>query len=619
MANEYPAKIAKRTNVWTYELIYRLDPTKPYVVKYADDGKWYNQKDVATLLATVRTHGIHEDALKLLCENDFITWLTLRPNQSDGRRGALLEQLVKQLGTSAPNNGWFLLYSIFPEMGINGVTDSKSADFIGTAPQIGQAINRALNNEPNPGRITFLSDLKTGSFSGSRLDQYLRARKMSAYADGIKKIIDINANINAHKSAPYNDIIARFKVVDYLGARPGVKIGSKWVYDLDGIKRLTLTERKNNSITLSALASLFFQERKGGSFSFSVLKSYYDFLEAYIPNAYSMDSSASERQRVTDIIDNRNRAWASLRRTRVLTMVLCLIPMVAVLAWMLYISFTTGASTLENAFNAVGNVVAVILAVIGALAGLAGGIIGAVLGGLAGYWIPKWLFGLLASIAPFIVAVFVIGLAITLIVIMMNVSSDKLIPSKSRYDSLYDQAMLYLVCSGLGTSTRVFGSSSADPSDIFRQSADQARSQRSSVTKAAIGMVVLAAATLGLGILINNSIDKEEKIEQSAIFYPPSSKLAGQYTGTFHGREATMNLTMDNFYANGQVVIQYTTPMTQHVSGEYSASDGKLEMTVDGTNKTYNATVTSDGSTITISGEYYNPSQGTRHTFEFYK
>ncbi len=637
IAREYPEKIARDAD-WVYELVYRMDATKPYPVLCIDREKnelknYYDVKTFSEFIDTINKHGIKTDKLKYICEPMFITWLTLRPDPNEARRGALLEKLVKDCGANASKMPWYLLYSIAPELSLTLVRDPKQPGYVATPEQIGEYINYYINREKSdtvPSRwdigraMDVLAMTKTPSeFRNSRIAQFMKARKMDKYVDGIASILDVQANVNAHKSAPYDLALARYKVVSYLGANPVyLTAGGKNLRSLNDVKGLSSSDRDTETRrTLPQYSALYFYEQ--GTFSFDKVKQYYNFLESYLPEAYSMQSSRHERQQVVDTIRNRNKAWASLAKIRKMVMIFCLIPMIFTVGWMMYMSFTDGAMALKETFQSIGNVVAVILAIAGVICGFAGGIFGAIIGGLAGYWIPIWIFGWLSGIASWIVSGIVMAAAIFFISKLYQYSQDSHIKTASDYNRLYDQAMMYIVCTGLGTATRTFGSNSVNPSQAFANSARQANSQKSSAYKAAVGMIILAAATLGIGILL---MDKVKTIETSPVeeaYYGTSTldAIVGGYTGAVKDKDATMTLVDNsadkNFNVKGTIKVG---TKTNDVLGTFDETAGTLELYVvrNGMaikDNCYSGTIF-DGS---FTGSYTPYSGASRQVFTFNK
>lgn len=597
IAREYPAKIARDAD-WVYEMVYRMDPSKPYPVMCTELEKnvLVNYRSVNTFsefLDTIYNQGIKSDKLKHICEPMFITWLTLRPDPNEARRGALLEKLVKDCGANAPKMPWYLLYSIAPELSLTLQRDRKKPDFVETPEQIGEYINFYVkrNNSvtvPSGWAIGRAMDVLAmtntpADFRNSRLAQFMKARKMDKYVDGIASILDVQANINAHKSAPYDLNLARYKTISYLGAKPQyLTSGGKTLSSLDDIKHLSSSDRDAETRrSLPQYAALYFYEQ--GTFSFDKVKQYYNFLESYLPEAYNMQSSRQERQQVVDTIRNRNKAWASLANIRKMVMIFCLIPMIFTVGWMMYMSFTDGASALAETFKSIGNVVAVILAIAGVICGFAGGIIGAIIGGLAGYWIPIWIFGWLSGIASWIVSGIVVAAAIFFILMLNRYSRDSHIKTASDYNNLYDQAMMFIVCKGLGTASRTFGSNSVDPSQVFANSTKQANSQKSDAYKAAVGMIILAIATLGVGILL---MDKVKTVEaapavESYVGASALDAVVGSYSGTVKGKQATMDINDNsadkNFNVKGTIKVG---TKTNSFLGTFNEASGALELYV---------------------------------------
>ena len=628
IADSYPALIAKKADIWLFDLIYRLDPTQQFTVQYADDTKWHGHNNFEEILDAIATHGITDFSVKCFTRPHFITWLI----QHDGKRGAMLDKMVKDLGDKTEDNAWYIFYSIVPEIDLT--LQRKTETPVATAEQIGKELNRQLNSyKPTGGSAS--ADLKsmlsdTATFNASRLNQYMYARKMKAHADGIANIVNVAANIKAHPSAPYDTLTACWKVVEHLGHRPEFYFSSskKSVSSLSEVRVLPPSDinSKINS-GLAQYLTIFFHEKAGHNFSFEKLKEYHDFLSVYCHNYDGLKNAQNNIDDVLQAITKRDKAWRSLSRIRIISMIFCLVPLVFILSWMIYTSFTDdGAEALELTFMAIGNVIAVLLAIVGGLWGLNAGCFGMILGGLAGYWIPVLVFEFLSPLAPFIVAALVISAAVFLSIKLFKLSKDKYISSKDDNNDMCEQANLYIICETFGTTSRTFGSQDSNPAKTFRRSTDLANSQKEEVYKAAGGMILLALVTLGIGIALMNNIDKDHS-EYAKPGPVAQSEVAGDYTGTFHERNATMNLqeaTSGDYEFKGEITIHYSTVMTQNVVGNYDESDGSLKLYVmtqgvasQGT--FYSGKVKSSGETDTYSGEYKNFAKGTRHDFTFSK
>lgn len=591
IANEYPAKIAKDSNVWFYDLIYRLDSSKPYVIKCLDN-KWYNVSTFDELLNKAYKDGLSNVTLGFFREPDFLTWLTLRPEKKDAQRAPILEKAVKDSSAfSDEQAGWYILYTIAPELSLTMQRDSKKRDYVATTEQIGEALNLDANHKWSPGgvgaAINFTEEFVSLSFPKSRIASFMRARKMGAYIDGIKQIADLNTNINQHPSAPYDRWNAIWKIVDYLGATPvfvtsrGEQIRSLADFDIDTVSDIDI---KNG---LPQFMSLFFHEKKGAAFSFDKLTAYFEFLEHNIPSAYNVQSSAYERNRIFSEINHRNKSWKSLSITRKLVYIFGLLPMILAVGAILYISFTSGEQVLHNVFESIGDVAKIVMAVVGGLVGLAGGIIGAVVGAIAGYWLTALLFSLLASIAPYIIAAIFMCVTIVLMVKLYKKSSDTYIPDKKTYDDLYNQAKAYIVCDGLGTAKRAFGNMDIDPSERFSKSAAKAKEQRSSAIYTAVGMFFTTLIAVACAYGLWNAVDTEiarEATEQNESYVDPVSALYGTYEGTIGSKGETLKITVKPCSITGypfQGTVKRGRNGSKEFKGEYDYGTGEMRLFVE--------------------------------------
>ncbi len=615
MATSYPSLISRNPDEGIFDLIYHLDPKKPYLIQAADDRKWKNVHSLADIAKIINEHDTTDASMECLAGRDFINWLMLRPNETERKAGTLLEALVKKEGAAAHKRGWYLLYSIMPEVGLLCQTDKTKKDIRDTKA-IGATINDELNGVSTPISLRVL--FKMGNWESGRLGQFMEARKMSASIIALRSILNIQANINAHKSAPYTFDVACWKAVALFTTPQFYCFNSqKYVKTLDDVRSIPVKQRNAElERGMADFLQLFFHENVKAQFSFSRLRDYFDFLDSYCPTYKGINNSRATRDRVENAIKARDNAWRSVKVTRIVLTVCCLIPMVAVLSWMIGMCLSDGYDKIVSGFEGIGHYVGIVLAIICALGGAAeGGIGGAIVAGLLGYFIPVWIFGWISGIAPWLLIVAVVIGAIYFTMNLFSSTKDTHIPDKNKYDTYRNQAEMLIVCNAFGTTTRTFGSTNIDPTNVFEKSRALAKKQIKTVWKAGIGMIMLSAVTLVLGVALMNDVNNSEQTASTAIVTP--EEVAGSYLGTFHGRNSVLTLVPvtegSNMY-NGEITIDYSTPMTQKVSGQLV--DAHLILKVnDNSGADYNGYISRDGERLNYEGMYTNPSKGTNHEF----
>ena len=616
IAREYPALIAKDANVWAFELVYRLDATKPYVIQYADDNKWHDQHSVDDIIKNVAAHGITDFSLSMLSQADFQTWLTLSSHENDRKCGALLAQMVKNAGSTAKDKGWFFLYNFAPTADITLATNGS----IASPAQIGQEINFQYSAGARK-RLDLLPMLQKSTFVNSRLYQYMEARKMQQYIKGIQTIINIDKNISDHPSAPYNQRIAMWKVIQYLGHTPTYTLSNSKTVSTLGEIRSTSSSVLNKDINkgLAEYLTIFFHERKGIAFSFDELEKYYNFIDTYAPQETGFAASAATRRDIDEAISNRNNAWRGLAWWRNIGVWLGLAPLVGVLAWMVWMTVTGDASAIQEVVQSIGKIAGIITAIVGACLCAEGGCIALIIGGFIGYWVGFGIFYLLSFAAVYILALAMLIAAIYLAVKLFKGASDTIITDKGTYDRYLNAARTYKVCLALGTAQRTIGSRNINPQTTFENSHKQAVSYRKKVILIALGMVALAAAAFGLGLLLRSETNDYVPSATESVEMVSADELPGEYSGAFHGRNATMSITsVDGNEVTAVVTIQYSTPMTHHLTG--TLNNNNLRFNVDSDHrKTYDGQVASNDTAIIYSGTYTNPAQGSMHDFYFTK
>ncbi len=631
IARTYPGLLAKSNNQYLWDVYYRLGTEpKPFSIQRKDDNKWYYVYSMAEFAKEIYDHGVTPLTMECLSRVHFPTWLLNNRSKEDAKLAPLLEKLVKQAGSDAKNRGWYFLYTLLPDLSLNCTFDKGKEYYIYSASDIGRALNLEMSTESR----TYLKQGSEGNiynmlydvnkFRKSQLHQYLEARKMSSQADGIARLIDLAANKKAHPAAPYTNFTAAWKVIQYLGHTPYFTFPKAKVKatTLEQVKSVSQEERneliKKQNSSLPQFLTLFFHEGIKTTYSVAELRGYFDFLAQYAPAYPGISKAMASISRVDDAIEERDKAWTGVSRKRKLITLLCLVPMVVLLIWMMGVTLTEGSETVVAAFEAIGAFVAVLLAVVGGLAGLSGGIFGAILGALAGYWIPTWIFGLLSGFAPFLLVILLGGAAAWCAVKFFHTTADKYIPNKAKYDNLVEQADIYKMCEAFGTTQAVFGSTNPDPSAIFRQSAGLARQQSKSSGMAAWCMIGLTVITLVITVLLTGSVNTVEKTEEVSVTPAPERQLPGIFKGEFHERQATLDISeaLGGTWT-ATLKINYSTPMTiKMVFDSYDKETGHFSMhSTESTNITMGGTAWIGDNKVFIDGEYVNNLKGTRHKF----
>ncbi len=618
VAHDYPALVKQNADVWVFELVYRLDPTKPYVIQYEDDKKWHNQFSVDDILKNVAAHGITDFSLSMLSKADFQTWLTLSSKDYDRKCGALLAQMVKNAGSVADKKGWFYLYNFAPAADITLTPNGNLA----SPKQLGEEINRQYQSGYTKAtKVELLPMLKKDTFVGSRLYQFMEARKMQKHISGIQSIINIDKCISDHPAAPYNQAIALWKVIQFLGHTPTYTFSNmRTVSSLSEVRAMPSSElNKDINKGLADYLTIFFHERAGASFSLDELEKYYDFIATYAPQHSGYQNSAASRDDLNQAISDRNNAWKALGFWRNAGVWFGFAPLIGVLCWMIWMTIVGDDNAIREVVQGIGTVAGVVLAILGAIICAEGGCIGLAIGGFIGYWVGFGLFYLLSFAAVYILAAALLAAGIFLAIKLFGDSRDTVISDKATYDKFYDAARIFNICNALGTANRTFGSRNINPKSTFDNSLSKAHTIRKRVILTSLGMILLAALAFGLGLILRNQTENYYETSIESVQHVNPEDLVGEYVGTFHGRNASLSIfSADNTDSiHGKVIIQYSTPMTHEIVGALHGENLRFNVIGQG-NVVYDGTVyTSDQ--ITYSGQYTNPAKGSQHDFEFTK
>lgn len=637
---KYQPAIKEDDNTALWEIYYRLGVgPMPFLVQRQSDKGWYYTYHTEGFLEILRDHGITEESMKKVSTELFATWLTVNEDDEDTKLGVLLGEMIKKGGGGTVQKSYEYLYRLFPEISINFYTDKKSDMYIGTPAQLG----RALNDERDPGvSLTFLYYGLSGNmqrnlwdiptFRTSQLYTYMKVRKMDSYINNIEKLLDIDANVKAHPSAPYNWYVALWKIIQMLGHKP--QYTYKDCDNDDGVatspadvaRRSYASNKKQPVNDIYPFISLFYHENVISAFSFSKLEQYYKFIKQNFPSSEIAERGEKAEFKVYGAKQKRDKAWNSLKRIRNISMWICMPVMLAIVGWICYLIGTDGVGTVSEAIESTGDFVKGLLAIVGLLLGLSGGLAGAVAGAILGYLVGWLVIWLLSALAAYILVILLLGVAIWCAWKLKTATTDTNIPTKARYDGLVDQCDVYVVTKALGTDGRVFGSGSISPDVVFNKSAQEAQNYKKQARKALWIMITTTLVTIGLGALI---IDRTDSISMSSNQNEiPFDRIPGEYTGTFHERPATMILENNGltYYGDlaltGKVTIQYSTPMVQDVVGVFDGSSlilSVLENESADTGISYNGFVQYSPSDrmLIYEGNYVNETKGTSHDFRF--
>ena len=633
-------KLKKGVNVPIWELYYKIgEGRKPFSVQHYTDKKWYYVYSLDSLLMDLRLFGITESTWANLSSNFFALWLTVNESDADTKLGALLEDMIKKGGGGTAFKGYEYLYRLRPEISMNFYTDKKHDFYIGTATQLG----KALNEEFDPGqRTTYFKNTSAGNMMGmlkdvstfrtSMMYAYMKCRNMDSYIKSIEQLLDISGNIKAHPSAPYDWDTAIWKIIPTLGHEATYTFkdcgndNGVATTAADIAKRTTTTLQKQSKADLFPFLSLFYHENIRSSFSFEKLNKYYTFIRQHVPGSDIARQGIQAELEVYDNIVARDKAWKSLNRIRRISLWICMPIMLLIIGVICYLIATDGADTVSAAIDSVSGYVKGTLAIVGAVLGLSEGLGGAIGGGIIGWLIGWLLMWLLSAVAAYLLVGVLLAAAVWAAWKILSSTTDTYIPNKTRYDQMVRQADIYVVTKALGTYNRVFTGNVAHPSHIFENSYDLAVKYKKNARKALITMIVTTIVTIVFGAMI---IHRTDAVVEKMVNYTPGFEyVPGSYSGTFHERKATMVLEADEALSttagnlHGTVTINYSTPLVQKVSGDYT--DGKLQLFVV-ENGAVNNKIEYNGElvlnehdyNVTIAGVYTNRVKGTTHNFVF--
>lgn len=633
-------KLEKGNNTPIWELYYKIGTgCKPFVIQTRYGTDYCYVYSLNEVLEDLRSFGLTESSWKDISTNLFALWLTVNESAEDTKLGALLEDMIKKGGGGTVLKSYEYLYRMRPDISMNFYTDKQDKYYIGTAAQLG----KALEEEFDPGqRVTYFKNTLAGNmvnmlkdvatFQNSLMYAYMKTRNMDSYIKSIEQLLDIPANIKAHPSAPYDWYTAIWKIIPTLGYEPyytfkdsGNDNGvAKSAADVGNRSQATL--RKQEKGDLFAFLSLFFHENIKSSFSFEKLQNFYNFIRQHISSSDVAKQGIQAEHEVYDSIAKRDKAWRSLNRIRKFSLWICMPIMLVIIGVICYLIATDGAGTVSAALDSISRYVKWTLAIVCAVFGLMGGIGGALLGGILG-WLVGWLLmWLLSAVAAYLLVGLLLGAAAWAAWKIISLTTDTYIPNKTKYDQMVKQADIYVVTKALGTYNKVFADNVTHPSQAFNNSYDLAVKYKKGARNALLTMIITTIVTIVFGVMIIHHTDSV--VEKMVDYTPGFEYVSGSYSGTFHERKAIMILEADDALSttignlHGTVTIFYSTPLVQMVSGNYT--DGKLQLFIVENGFVNNkieysgeVTLNEQNYEAKITGVYTNRVKNTTHNFVF--
>lgn len=528
---ETHSKLSKGNSHPLWELYYKIGSgRKPFSIQCNDDKKWYYVYSLNELFKLIGQYGVTSKTIGHLSEEMFALWLSVNESESDHNLAGVWRDMMKEK-RFGPDTVMEYIYRLRPDISMNFLTDKDNPYFVGTAEQIGESLNREIDPGIKKtdffhweGGTLFEQLQSIEHFRKSLMRQYMIARNMESFIPVIEKTLDVDANIKAHPSAPYNVEIAWWKIMWILGAKPhytfkgyGEKQDGVAYNSNDVALRSGDALKPKYPHVLYSFLTLSFHENIYEKFSFRWLKWYFEYLCERFPwSDFAKRGKIAEKE-VNDAVSKRDKAWKKLKFMRTAGLWVCLPLMVAVIAWISVVIGVDGYHTVTQAIQSADSAITGILVIIGGLVGATSGIVGIVAGCVIGYLVGVLIVWALGAIAPVLIIGIIVFAAFWGGKQLYSVTNDTFIPNKKVYDDLKKQTEIYIVTKGLDTFHRV-NKGTAVVTDIFDHSAQLATKYIVKARKTLIVMILTTIASIGLGTLVD-SRSENIKPDQGGMYY----------------------------------------------------------------------------------------------------
>lgn len=638
IAKEFPDRIKSMGVRGVRWLTYVLDPRLPFRVdvSYGKETKKYSISDLNQLYTQLATMNNRSGLIAELAEEDFISWLYAR-NQQWGEQAEISIMQASDISDSSTALGYAVAFGLGQAYGFDFKPIKESS--VASLEQIArQAAHEISNGDTGPGTI---AGMLGENFSRTILHIYMDLRgNMDKHIDWINSCVNLYSSDNSKKLAPYTEDLARMKAVAGL-------LGGKFPLEIGGVTIQTLSDYEKNRSKVDAAAkgtkqqllqdwmALQHQENpsanlSGGRYT-QLAKDYVNALMKYIPDCGPAQRARRIKDKIADARADYHRATGSVKGMQALVILLGFLPLAAISGLIIYhMFFNVESESFRGMMEGIGNILGWIVGIGGGLALCAANPIAGIIGGIGLYYLTAWLVGLLTPLVPW----FIIGVLVIIMIIFATITFDKtshtLTDSYSPGSDLNEAEERAIYADAFDNRDTLLPNLPADyPATVYTDCAKNIRDTLSARKSSTVIMIVVSAVIMGIfywamdgNIFGSGSSSANTEINASV------PMVAGNYAGTFDGREATMTLLQSSDgtgNVEGNIYIKYRKELHHHVAGSFAKdepnrlvlfllnSDGSRDESVY-----YIGTVESfDSGVHQLSGQYYNNHKGSKHDFSF--
>jgi serine/threonine protein kinase len=627
-------------------LIYRLDPSRPYVLT-DEKGKTAACSTSEEVLRFAYAHSVGDVSWQDLRSESFLVWLAAR----DKRIAAKIRTELKGCDLESSSTTYAVLYNLSPKVSFTLQLDEEANDYYFTHTQVAHYFNHELmvychsrEGDANHDYAAYLLGMLS-KLDGSRLYFYLKSK--GVYDDKIEWInycFELDSKDNQRKAGPYTWIVATFKMIKGLGAQPFyyLQASQKTLLSPDDLKTMAPKEVKAEleSGYLKEWLTVFFQEdpQKDLSEKFSYEQETIKYLE-FIERLDSKDADVQNYKLAAGSVNKQVRKL----QLRVLLLTLMRLTLGVVSVFPLLLSagalfyfglpeYDKNPLTLVNipAVAVMGVLFAVLLYITSSSRNIIGSLLmGCVLGALLYYAVyfvlelqynPNhyltWLkANQIIGVVLLILAYSTIRTCYFKLPVGRKTHQHLLHPG---FEERYLEPLHFTFRADAGSSFTSSIGMELDEYDDYLRSSVAKFFYRSIFSLIVVGFLAFLSVRYAPAILPQLKVLLREHLSES---YNP----VGVWEGTFDGRDAVLDITESTAAGVKAVIrVNYKTVNEEALTGQLNSAERSIRLDdVERTNSRldgfYQGTFSSDESGEILDGVYENYTTKKTVTFSFRK
>lgn len=572
ISDTYPKlfKADSRRALW--QLIYALNPQAPFYISM-EDGKTVACNNGDEILKAVYESVPTEDSWDDLRSEMFFVWLAQRDPAVAGK----IRSRLKGLDNKNMALTWYVLYSLNPKVSYMLQLDETASDYYFTHSQVADFINLCLidylvlDGEPDT-IIRNLTDIKD-----TRLYYYFKSKEIyDDKIDWISYCMDVESKENSRKNGPYSWIYGAFKAIKGLDFKPYYYFPKSkiLVTSLDELKKVPSSEIKEelDKRYLEEWIATFFQEDPYADLSqkFTYEKLTVKYLE-FIEKLDKKNVNVSNFRKATTIVEKNKKkvrsAYGWFLLMRLLLGVLCFVPIIAFIVALIWFGLPFDSNPLSG-FSApaiIGMTILFSLVVwfVGDFDSCLGSVIVGAIAAVVVYYALYFALELIMPVARWIMVALLALLGFYILRSCYLKLPTKRSANKLLFNPTFEESGLEpLHFTYRAQAGSYFDSSIADASFDY---VDYLKKNMKSFAIRAIPVTLLVCGLAYVFVLFTPALSNVLPLKDMVT---AESSLQGEWTGTFEGRPATLEITeVDGDNLKAVINVQYSNMISEQLEG----------------------------------------------------